>query len=223
MSKRLRIALFGLGGLLLLVAVGLFALYRAAQHVPDFYRRALEVDDAAQEQAAQRMERKALEMTGDLQRPGHWQKVITADEINGWLAVELPRKFPTILPPTMRNPRVAIESDRIVLACEYQGTPRSVLHLTIMPYMTRPDVLALQICKVRAGLVPMPLGNVLESLGKAVKAAELEAMRKQAGDDPVIEITLPTVPGKYRKNVRIKTLQLRDGEIYVEGTTEREP
>ena len=64
---------------------------------------------------------------------------------------------------------------------------------------------------------------MLESIGKAVKAAELEAMRKQAGDDPVIEITLPTVPGKHRKNVRIETLQLRDGEICVEGTTEREP
>ena len=145
-SKKLRLALWLLGGLLVLVAAGLFALYQAAQHVPEFYRQALEVDAAAQAKAADRMERQALDLTGDVQKSGHWQAVFTAEELNGWLAVELPKKFPEALPPALASPRVSIGPEGIVLACQYQQDRlRSVLSLSIAPYVPEPGVLALRI------------------------------------------------------------------------------
>ncbi len=224
MSKRRRIVLFVLGGLLLVAAAGLFILYRASQHVPEFYRRALEVDKAAQAEAADRMERLTFEMSGDLQRPRHWQMVFTADEINGWLAVELPKKFPALLPPAMQDPRVAISPQGIVLACRYQQDRlQSVLSLAIVPYVPQSDVLALRIGQPRAGLLPLPMDKVLSGVSQAVKETDLDVQWQQAGGDPVLRITLPSIPGKHRKRVRIESLQLRDGELCVEGTTEREP
>lgn len=225
MSKRVRISLFVLGGLLLLAAVLLFVLYRAAQQVPEFYRRALQADQAAEAKAAERMERQALDLTEKVQRPGDWQMVVTAEEINGWLAVQLPKQFPRLLPPAMANPRVAIEPDRIVLACRYQqGGLESVLSLTVVPYVPEPGVLALRIGQPRAGLLPLPLGGVLKNVTKALQAANLDMPWKwqQAGGNPVLRITLPTVPGRHRKRVRIESLLLDAGQLRVEGTTERE-
>ena len=151
--------------------------------------------------------------------------IFTAEEINGWLAVQLPKQFPQLLPPGMADPRVAIEPDRIVLACRYQhhGVD-SVLSLAVLPYVPEPGVLALRIGQPRAGLLPLPLDGVLKNITKALQAANLDAPWKwqQAGGDPVLRITLPTVPGKHRKHVRIESLQLRAVRFYVEGTTQRE-
>ena len=91
--------------------------------------------------------------------------------------------------------------------------------------MPEPGVLALRICKPRAGLLPLPLDKVLKAIGKAVENADLDLQFtwKQAGGDPVLQITLPAMTGKHRKRVRIESLQLREGELCIEGTTQREP
>jgi uncharacterized protein YpmS len=225
-SKRVRISLLVLGGLLLLAAVAVFVLYRAARHVPEFYRRALEADQAAQAKAADRMERQAFDLTGKLQEPGDWQMAVTAEEINGWLAVQLPKQFPRLLPPAMADPRVAIEPGRILLGCRYQqGGLDSVLSLVLVPYVPQPGVLALRIAQARAGLVPLPTDGVLKTVAEALRAAkvEVDGKRQPADGQSVLRITLPTIPGKHRKRVCIDNLQLRAGELFLEGTTQREP
>ena len=222
-SKKLRIALFIAAGLLLAVGTVLLVAYRLSQHVPQFYCQALEIDPAAQRQAAERMDRRAMELASNLQKSGHWQMVFTAEEINGWLAVVLPKKFPQTLPAAMADPRVAIEPGGITLACRYgQGSLQSVLSLKIEPYMASPDVLALGIHKPRAGLLPIPLGDMVANVAKAVKDADLDVQRRQSGGDPVLQIGLRPLHGSNRKSVRIEILQLRQGELYIEGTTEKQ-
>ena len=44
--------------------------------------------------------------------PGRWQTTITAEEINGWLAVDMVKNHPKLLPPTFHDPRVAIRRTR---------------------------------------------------------------------------------------------------------------
>ncbi len=222
MGKKVRIAVLIVAGLLLLAAVILVALWLASRHVPQFYREALAVDAAVQQQAAEHMDRQAMQMASNVEKSGHWQMRVTAAEINGWLAVVLPKKFPDSLPATLRDPRVAIEPGRLTLACRYQqGNIRSVLTLTIEPYVPKPDVLALRIRKARAGLVPMPLGDAISNIAKAVQGRGLDVQRRQADGDPVLQITLTPQPGERGKTVRIETLQLRPGEIDIAGTTEK--
>ena len=93
------------------------------------------------------MERQALRSDREVQRPGDWQMVVTAEEINGWLAVELPKKFPACpaaghgqIPAWRSGPRGSCWPAGISRAvCE------SVLSLSIVPYVPEPGVLALRI------------------------------------------------------------------------------
>jgi hypothetical protein len=95
-----------------------------------------------------------------------------------------------------------------------------VLSLTIEPYLPKPSVLALRIVSARAGLLPLPLGRVLSGLSLAARDVQLRLEWRRAGGDPVAMLSLPTGDGD--RIVRIDTLRLGEGEIYVAGTTERQ-
>ena len=94
--------------LILLIAGLLWYTYRSTQSVPEFYQSVLEQDTAQLDRAGDQFESNILEMQNASRREGKWQVVFTQDEINGWLAADLPEKFPNALPPFISDPRVSI-------------------------------------------------------------------------------------------------------------------
>jgi len=207
---------------LLVLAGALWSLYRASQQVPDFYREALSVDSAAQRKASNQMVRQASTLANDVRKEGQWEAVFTAQQINGWLAVDLVENHPRALPPAIRHPRVAIHSDEIAIACRVQqGKLNSVVTLTVEPYLQEPNVLALRIRKARAGLLPIPLAELLDRASKAAADMKLDLRWQQADGDPVAVIRVPPPRDENNKLIRVEALRLGDGEIYVSGTTER--
>jgi hypothetical protein len=213
--KRLRLAAILGCGIVPLALAGLLALYRASQHVPEFYRRALAADPVRQKQASHEMEQQACALSGRLEESGPWHVRFTAEQINGWLAVGMVEldKRRDLLPPTIRDPRVAIEPDRMILACRYeQGAANSVLE-------KEPNALAVRIRNFRAGLLPIPLTEITTPVAQAAKReANLRLQWRREGNDPVAILSLPDVGGN---RVHIDTLELREGEIYLAGTAER--
>lgn len=214
----LKIGAIAGAGLLLLAVAGLFALYRATQHVPEFYRKAIQADPATLAAASDQMLRRATALASDVKKPGRWQALFTADEINGWLAVDLVKNHGASLPPAIRDPRVHIEPDRLTLACRFrQGGLESVLSLIVEVHLAESNRIALRIRKVRAGALPLPLGDVLGELSEAARRAEYPIEWRQSGGDPVALIPVQAVD--QRAAVRIEKLVIRQGEIYLEGTT----
>src|SRR6267142_2481662 len=104
----------------LVVVLAVFGVYRAAQRVPEFYRRALAAAPATQHEDGQRLEERALALHNQLHHAGRWEVRFTQDEINGWLAAELPAKFPRALPPGVTEPRIAIDGGVVRLAVHYE-------------------------------------------------------------------------------------------------------
>ncbi|OHB67618.1 MAG: hypothetical protein A2V70_03470, partial [Planctomycetes bacterium RBG_13_63_9] len=187
MGKKLRIAALVGCGLVLVVAVGFFALYKGLKHEPQFYREALAVDPAAQKQTSDEMLRRATALRNDVQRGGPWHALFTAEQINGWLAVDLAENYPDALPETLSDPRVAIRPDRIMLACRLrQAYGSSVVSLTVEPYLPEPNLLALRIRQARAGALPAPLGKILDGISQAAAQAQLRVHWQQADGDPVV-------------------------------------
>jgi len=218
--KKLRIALLIFLGVLAVIAAGLFGLYRASQQVPKFYRQAITLDPVAQKQASDQMLQQAAALASDLRKEGRWQAVFTAEQINGWLAVDLLENHPGALPRSLRDPRVAIDPDGVTLGCRFQrGNLNSVVTLTIQPYLPEPNVLALRIHKARAGLLPMPLAEILDRISQTARRMELRLEWRQTDGDPVALISIPPPRDQQGKVVRIETLRFRDGEIYLAGTT----
>ncbi len=127
--RNLLILLLVAAGLMLALAVGL---YLALHHVPAFYAQRTETRVGFQRSSGEELERTLLALHDDTQAPTRWQAVFTEDQINAWLASELPTKFPGLLPAEFQDPRVAFESNQMLVACRYTGGPWStVLNLRL--------------------------------------------------------------------------------------------
>ncbi len=222
MKKRLTIVAIVLGGLVAIAGIGLWLGYLATQQVPAPYIEALELDNTTLVNASDRMLQQASALASDVRRDGPWEAVFTAEQINGWLAVDLVENHPGALPSELRDPRVAIAPDRIQLFCRLQRSDfDTVLTLAVEPYVPEPNVLALRIRHARAGSLPMPLGNVLDQIAEAGNRMGLRVEWLQADGDPVAQIVIPPAGEDESHVIQIETLQLHDGEIYLSGTTRR--
>ena len=105
------------GLIVALVALGAWLWY-SIRHVPEFYRQALSTDRAQLEKSNKQLLRLTAALRNELRRPGVWQARFTADEINGWLAVDVPKNHPDLLPPQIEEPRVGITPDAVSVGAD---------------------------------------------------------------------------------------------------------
>jgi hypothetical protein len=218
-SRRVRRILLIIGGLAAVAAIMLLGLYLAARHEPAFYSEAMELDPVVLTNGSERMLQEATALASDVKKEGHWEALFTAEQINGWLAVDMVKNHPRALPPALRDPRVAIDPKQVTIACRFQDHGfDSVLSLTVEPYVPEPNVVALRIVRARAGLLPLPLDQVLKRLSQAALDLRLGLRWGRAGGDPVAMLSLP--PADADRPARIETLRLGEGEIYVAGSTQ---
>jgi hypothetical protein len=167
------------------------------------------------------MLQKAANIQNDLTNPGPWSIVITADEINGWLAVDMAKNHPNTLPPSLHDPRVAIRPNEVIAGCQYdQVGITSVLSLTVQPCLVDRNVVALRIVRVRAGAIPLPLKQVVDGVSQAARNMQLRLKWSQNGNDPVALLSLPDDPDADRV-VRIESVEVIEGKIRITGVTER--
>ena len=222
MRRLSRIASLIVIALLLASGAGLYWLYRAAGQAPEFYVQALELPPPQAAARGREFERGVLNLNNELRRGGRWQARFSAAQINGWLAHDLPQKFPGALPPGASEPRLAIDAQKIQIACRYHsGGWQSVVSLSAEPYLTgEPNVLAIRIHQARVGSLPIPLKQFLDDATHRGAAAGIPLRWTQEGDDPVAIITIPLEREEFPNHqLIVDQLELRDGEIVFSGST----
>jgi hypothetical protein len=222
-KRYLKIAGWVAGSLLLLVVIGLFALWRASQVVPEFYEQALAADPAAERGACETMLQKSTLLASDVRKTGRWEGLFTIDEINGFLAVDLEENHRSSMPPEISAPRIVLDEGQLKMACRArQGGVSTVLSLSVDLYLAEPNVVGIRLRSVRAGAVPLPMNRVMEQIRAAGDRQGMVVRWQEAEGDPVALVRFrPTVDGG--KPVVIDTLELADGEIYVAGETTKPP
>jgi hypothetical protein len=220
MRKRVRFALLAIA-VLVLIAAAVCAIYRATQHVPEFYAKELAIPAESQEKASDLLLKQATSLQNDVQHLGPWRQVFKAQTINGWLAVDLPRNQPNLLPPGMRDPRVSIRPQGIILACQVdRGTLHAVVSLEVSAFVAADDVVGLRIHKARLGAIPWSFGTVLNKITDAAKNSNVDIRWRQADSDPVALIKVTSAQGNRKQIIHIETIELEEGALAVAGTTE---
>lgn len=220
---RKRILLLSAGVVILVLLVVLAGLYLAARRAPKFYEEALHADPAKQAAASDQMLQQTTALVSNVKNVGRWRMLFTAEQINGWLAVDLVKNHANSIPPGVHDPRVQLRSGEMTLACRYETRGMtSVLSLTVDLYLVEPNVIGLRIKKARAGMLPLPLHKVLTAITQSAHRMDLPLRWTEEDGDPVALITLPPQRGDGNKQLRIENLRLSDGEIYVAGSTESE-
>lgn len=194
-------------------------LYFGWKHEPAFYRTALDAEAASLARGSNELLEQASALVTDIRRQGEWRSLFTAEQINGWLAVDLPKNHARLLPPGLEQPRIALERGRIVVACRRSPGPfATVVAIEVEPYLLQPNELAVRICGARAGWIPLPLEPILQQVAHAATEAELPLRWDQAGGDPVAVITLSPRRDDQRL-LSVESLEIQSGEIYLAGTT----
>ena len=211
-------ALVGCG----VVGLALVGLRSALQRVPDFYAQAVAIPAAAQEAAGETLERNVLALHNEARDAGHWSAVFTDKQINGWLAADLPEKFPQLLPPEIQDPRVVFAPGQLQLACRYAGSQlTTIVSLTLEVRLAEePNTLAVRICGARAGLVPLPLKQFLDHVTESVRRADLSLRWAQSDGDPVALLTFAeSRPQDDDAQLLLERIEIRAGEIHLAGRT----
>ncbi|MCO6455148.1 MAG: hypothetical protein J5I93_07600 [Pirellulaceae bacterium] len=225
MRRSLRLAGFVCLGLLAAAGVAAWLIYRATQQVPEFYEQVLLVEPQVQEEAGEELEQQVLQLHNEVAEAGDWEAVFTEEQINGWLASDLPEKFSRILPAGVSDPRVLVEPQQARVACRYESPQfRSVIWLDLDIQLTdEPNVLAVRVRQARAGRLPLPLKTFLEQISQQASAADVEVRWTQSEGDPVALVTVPTQHEQYpRREIHLDEVELREGVVYLAGSTRRQ-
>ena len=200
------------------LAVLLGSGYFATQQVDALYREALDVDAATQALRSDEMLLRATTLRNDLQKEGAWAALFTDEQMNGWLADDMLRNHPDLLPAEVTDPRVTISPEAITLYFRYQGESFStVLSVSFDVYLAEENVIGLRLDSARAGALPVPMSQVIEYIQEAAVAMELKIEWKQSDGDPVALITIPPQRDDGNQLLRIEQLHLDEGKIYIAG------
>jgi hypothetical protein len=202
------------------LAVAIGAVYWASQYVPPFYASAVELDATAAQTSSDAMLRQTAAVASDIQRRRNWQALITAEQINGWLAYDVQRNHPHLLPPEVHDPRVQIEGDLLKIAFRWSGPSfSSVVSCQMEVYLQEPNVVAIRIQNARAGKLPLPLGGIVQSFVDSAHDAGLLIDQRQIDSDPLLLVTLPTAAND-NESMLLETFELREGGVYLAGRSQ---
>jgi hypothetical protein len=218
LAWRLRRPVLAAVGAAALVAIGVVAV---TGRDPEFYRQRLTVPEATGERAARRLVTKLSALQAAAGRPGPWEAAITEDEINAWLALDLPRNHPRLLPGWLSAPRVRLGPGRLDVAARVAVGPLSAPARVALDVRLR-GVNELEIAVAEAGLgsLPLPRGLILHRLAEGVRplGAMTELRRLDGGG--VLVVRIPATRGKGGASPALESLALAAGELLVAGATE---
>ena len=178
--------------------------------------------DREQEGPWNAMFARAKALASDRGQEDRWNGLFTAEEINGWLAVDLGKNLANLMRGSLSDPRVAIEQDTLMVGCRLRrGDATTVLSLSGDAYLAGPNTVGVRIRTARAGAVPLPVGKIESYISEAANRSGLTVQWRQFGRLPVALISFPAPRSEADRLVRIDTLRCGKGEIYLSGSTQQ--
>ena len=226
LRKRRRLhTLLGWLGTFLIVTTALIACaYHLSQQEPEFYKAALrQTPQFAQAKGAE-LETTIMQIYNAVLEQGPWRGEVTQDQINGWLATELPQKFPELLPEdVVADPRVSIVKGEIRLAgrAQYQGIKGIVVAKFDIFKTDQRNQFADRFRGIHAGGLPIPIKAFADDISQGLNHKGYQTMWTELEGDPLLTVIVPEedllVHALYRVN--IETVDVEEQKIIISGTT----
>lgn len=204
--------------LVVLLIGGLSWVIYSVKQVRPFYTAALAIPKEKLHEGNREFLNRASRLKNDLRKPGEWQMLLTDEQINGWLAVDLVNNHPDALPAEILHPRVDIDPTHISLGATIDREPFPVAaSLDIKLQLTSNHEVALRVITARLGNLPWPVESIIAQLRRATTQQGWTVRETTIDNDPVLLLKPPQGDGKGE--VTVEALELREGEIYLRGKT----
>lgn len=193
----------------------------AAKREPAFYRsRAAGGGDVtvAADPAVlgRRLVSKVSAVRADFLRPGPWETAVAEEELNAWMATDLPQNHATLLPAGLSAPRVALEPRRVLVGARLGGFVISVAADVVLRDVNQ---IGITITDARLGSLPLPRGPIVREVARRIGGLGLPTDLRRANGGSVLVVSLPAAYDPAAPSHRLESLALRNGELVVAGTT----
>lgn len=207
---------------LFIVAVIVFVLVkRSAQREPEFYSERLAIPPAVAEEESGEMVRRVTAVASNVEKPGAWEATFTEAQINGWLAVDLPRNHAQAIPRQISDPRIRIDPKRLTIVFRYDGPNFSgVPQVTIDAYLVDENTLAIRFLDFHAGALPLPEKVLMDAVAQVVaRHGRVQLRWEQADGDPVAVLEFDLVDWRRDLELAVEEVRLDEASVYIAGRT----
>jgi len=214
--NRRRVAFIALFLLSAVCAAG-GSLFWALVQVPDFYEEELAtpVDPAVRHAAAKTFVQQTLRLVDDIKYSDRWSQEFTQRQVNSWIAEELHTKYAKLVPPGVSRPRVRFLDQTVLIGFRFEQKRFSgIVSLRLKPWVSQPNQLTLEVLSVRAGLVPIPLDDVLGAVTRQLEYAGWQTEWRQNDGNDVLIVHLDR-PG--RNQPVLESVAVAEGVLRIRG------
>lgn len=212
----------------LLVGAGL-----AARHEPAFYNERpetvavgsdAEAIAAARQRSAGRFLTKVSAFLTDIREPGTWATVVADDELNAWLAEDVPRNHPGLLPAGIEDVRVRFLPGTLLVGCQAGVGPLTGVGWGEFDVkLLEANRVAMAVKRCRLGAIPLPGGLAMAQLARGLETAGLACEMLRLDGQPHLVAQLPPVKmvsdGEQSTSCWLDGLSFQEGEAFLTGMT----
>ncbi|MFM7412740.1 MAG: hypothetical protein ACKO6E_05975 [Planctomycetota bacterium] len=192
----------------------------AASRLPESYARHEALGGPAAEQAARRFLGGVSRLHADFIREGAWEAAFSEDELNAWLAVDLPRNHPHALPGRVREPRVSLQPRRVdVSARLVVAGLRPVVSVGLGVRLREPNQLGVTVEEASLGAIPLPRGPVLSEIRRRFDRLGMVTSVQRLDDRSVLVVYIPSTHESGGMSHWLESLSLAEGSVAVAGRT----
>jgi hypothetical protein len=216
MTGRRIAVLFGL--LAVVVAIGGGFLLWSLQQVPEFYQEVLveQPDLKLRKAQSDKFVQRTVDLTEDFKHSDKWSQEFTQSEVNAWLAEELHTKYAELIPEGVRDPRIKLVDNTILVGFHYSDSKYSgIISAQLRPFVIEPNRLAVEIQSVKAGSVPLPMEEFLERIRGNLSNDGWQVESAQSNGNQVV--ILRFLPSESSQPV-LETVKIAPGMLQVAGS-----
>lgn len=221
MRKLLRSLLWIAVGVVVAGSLLAWGVWIALRYEPNRYKELLAIDPAQVQRASDEMIRRVLAWRNAAAVPSKWQLCFTAEQLNGWFAVDMVQNHPELLPPGWSAPRVEIGPKQTFTL--YGRVQRGIVHCVVSVqgkvWLLEKNRLAIQLHQVRAGALPIPRTPWIDRITELARQRRLALQWTSIENDPVALITLQIHHPETHRPVYIESVHLENQTVCLAGTT----
>ena len=205
---------------LVLVVTGVVVvLYQLLRHEPAEYAQAAIPPGERRQTESREFEKQAIDLINEIRNEHQWQAEFTEEQVNSWLAEDFIRSnLAKQLPPGISEPRVVFQPGKLFLAFRYgEDGWNSVISVEAKVWVVKrePNVIAVQIDKVRAGALPLAPKVLQDQLTEGARRQDISVRWYRHEGQPVAILRFQYE--RRQPTVQLQELELREGSIFLKG------
>ena len=148
----------------------------------------------------------------------HWQTELTEEEINGYLAIEVPKQLPQLFSNGIKNPRVSLQNDKLEIACQIeQGMVSGVLDLGIDIQFPRPNRVVILFQKAYVGVVPFSRETVRDTFAEGLRGGGRKLEATEVQGYPALAIDLGNDLKNQDFSLILREIRPTNGSLSISG------